>query len=54
MRGRNREEDMEGERERERERERRWGHSFVLCEVLNGLGVLPGAALFVSVLISLF
>lgn len=27
--------------------------SFVLCEVLNGLAVLPGPALFVSVLIGL-
>lgn len=29
-------------------------HSFVLCEVVNGLAVLPGRALFVSILIGLF
>lgn len=29
-------------------------HSFVLCEVVNGLAVLPGPARFVSVLIGLF
>lgn len=29
-------------------------HSFVLYEVVNGLAVLPGPMLFVSVLIGLF
>lgn len=29
-------------------------HSFVLYEVVNGLAVLPGPTLFVSVLIGLF
>lgn len=29
-------------------------HSFVLCEVVNGLAVLPGPMLFVSRLIGLF
>lgn len=29
-------------------------HSFVPCEVVNGLAVLPGPMLFVSVLIGLF
>ena len=37
-----------------REGEMEGTHSFVLCEVVNGLAVLPGPMLFVSVLIGLF
>lgn len=40
--------------ERMRERKMVGKHSFILYEVVNGLAVLPGPMLFVSVLIGLF